>query len=106
MRTLRQVASVVFVLAVVLVPKGPVLSAAVGCTSYPEPLCASFSGLECNEWPQGGCYLATSQQSTGEGGAQFVCEDYVDNSGCGVSVDASADGPCYWFCQWEGPRSR
>jgi hypothetical protein len=100
MRLARNVAAVLFMLALLVSPAAGEIR---GCGPGPEPWCG---GLIACEEVQGGCYLATNQQEDDESSAQMLCENYLGDlaSECSFSIDAEPSGPCFWFCQIEQPR--
>jgi len=105
-KTVRNLSALVFVLSYLAFSGAqPALLGQELCAPAPQPRCANYTGLECDEWPQGGCYLLGQQGQMDEQAAQAVCDAFLSTAPeeCSWDVQASRDGECYWFCQFEMP---
>lgn len=112
MRTTRNVSFILLVLAWIVAPHTGVqaLRPALGHGStlagrdcptgsfvLPEPQC--FRG--CGSY--GGCYLPLTTEDIGQGDAQQMCNDYLENNSCPGSAAVQVEDNCYYWCQYEEP---
>jgi len=106
MRQFRAVATVLFLASLGLMPASAAVPVAVkGCQGAPPaPWCSDYTGGQCSQWPQSGCYIFSSTEEYTQGQAQSSCENYLASEECPWSVEAIQNA-CWWFCQFEMPGS-
>jgi len=102
MRQVRNVSAVLFLAAMLVSPAQT--SGRGQCGPQPEPECVEVATRQC-QYVGSGCYIASTQETADEEEAQELCEIYLQDviSTCSVSVDATPQGQCDWYCQIESP---
>ena len=99
MRRIRNAMFVVLVLVAVFASGRGVLGGSARARHCSEqPRCSYlYDNVQCNQWPQDGCYLSQDTTEIDQETAQGTCEAWMK---CGWAVEAEEEGDCWW-CQFE-----